>query len=201
MQKEKGVSEPQVIQIKSEVAPVKELGYNLAIKEMVVKAINQEYEKAAGNEELLEWLASLYLTTKLHAFLNPRSLAFTASKVFSSDTLSSFVLDLTVNISFRLTDMEKSSSSTDSLIENIIKGVTISFAAHNLAPSSNSGERNKRNFMPASISESLMYEPGFIEKTLNNEKWILTLVFLLMYLDSTEMYTSIKPLLGSDHGQ
>lgn len=170
----------------------------ISLKALIAKAIEDEYSKYEENKEeepsflvLITYMSELYYGYNNHQFFNLRTLHEIRDRTFINEDITNFILDLTIKLNFTLNPKEI--EAVIDMITNAYCSITVGIDSYEQYDVPGILKDNQSfiidTIMPESIKESVIFSRKAMKILLTNERWILTIAILKLYLNETNLLT------------
>lgn len=154
------------------------------IATLFVSAFDTEVLKLrvdSTRHHVLNGVVELYLNKQLHQFFIQRNLAVLVDEIFGNVLLRDFILNVSTKLSLL---MAMDSLDEDSVILRITEGVSRESLVSN----------DSQSLTSELLKGAMSVSEHQIRQLLNNNFWLLTVLFIVMFLESTSTWQEIATI-------
>lgn len=161
-----------------------------------ISALDAEYTRSSmklvidgSNEEqhrrITAWLIDKYLNFKASTYFTMQSMGELTNFIFEDEGIRDFVLNVTERACVAAGTLKGGKDDGEGVVESFIAGFILSVESNHSNPNS------EAMMAPGPVAASLHIEKEIIEIAVNQNKWLLVLFSVFMFIEQSEMFQGV----------
>lgn len=155
----------------------------------IAELFDKEYDRIENTVALDNWILSVYYEKNSYTMLYERVMLDIYDSIFADEVITSFVLGLTLAINQMMSSCEQYNKSgvgqtvPDSLYQHLCRSISKGYKSLWIG-----NAKSENSTIPTYIAETLDYSGVDVVKIIDENKIILTVLLIHMYLNKTNFF-------------